>query len=194
MLYFLHIWLVKAITEDLYEVFFWFCAHLWFSLVILFFCYFSLEVFFGSDLWNVFFFFMVVWLWWFEEVYLRYLFRYFFCDVLVVSSWVCVHDDWRNWWFISLALYKWPQFVLAKNLPKGKIVGYLSIGLIVAKTNTHVLCWIRCSYILARFSVPCLCGLVFASFIFLRKPHLISCSPSNIFCPESAGSQTTDNI
>jgi len=54
-------------------------------------------------------------------------------------------------------------------------VGYLSIDFIIAKTNTHVWCWIQCSNILARFSVSCLYGLVFASFIFLRKPRLISC-------------------
>jgi len=36
------------------------------------------------------------------------------------------------------------------------VVGYLSIGFIVSKTNTHVWCWIRCSNILAQFSVPCL--------------------------------------
>jgi len=40
-------------------------------------------------------------------------------------------------WYLS-TLSVWPQFVLAKNLPKGEIVGYLSIDFIVAKTNTHV--------------------------------------------------------
>jgi len=48
-----------------------------------------------------------------------------------------------------------------------EFVGYLSIDFIVAKTNIHVWCWIRCSNILAQFSVPCLCGLVYAIFILL---------------------------
>ena len=39
----------------------------------------------------------------------------------------------------------------------------------VAITNTHEWCWIRCSNILERFSVPCLCGLVYTIFILLRK-------------------------
>jgi len=42
-------------------------------------------------------------------------------------------------WYLS-TLFIWSQFVLAKNLPKGKIVGYLYIGLIFAKTNIHTRC------------------------------------------------------
>jgi hypothetical protein len=57
-------------------------------------------------------------------------------------------------------------------------VEYLGIGFIVAKTNTRV-CWIQCSNILARFSVPGSCGLVHAILISVRKPRLISCSPSS---------------
>jgi len=53
-----------------------------------------------------------------------------------------------DFWYLS-TLFVWPQFVLAKNLAKGEIVGYLKIDLIVAKTNTHVRCWICCSNILA---------------------------------------------
>jgi len=59
-------------------------------------------------------------------------------------------------------------------------VGYLCVIFTFAKTNIHVWCWIRCSNILARFSVPCLSGLVFVSFIFLRKPRLISCWPRRV--------------
>jgi len=57
---------------------------------------------------------------------------------------------------VSLFLFYWPQIVLAKNLPKGEIVGYLCVGFTFAKTNIHVWCWIQCSNILARFSVLCL--------------------------------------
>jgi len=38
---------------------------------------------------------------------------------------------------VSLFLFYWPQFVLAKNLPKGEIVGYLCVGFSFAKTNIH---------------------------------------------------------
>jgi hypothetical protein len=66
---------------------------------------------------------MVVCLWGFEEVYLRYLFRFY---VLTVSSCVCVFMMTEEMDFMyPSALYKWLQFVLAKNLPKGEIVGYL---------------------------------------------------------------------
>jgi len=58
--------------------------------------------------------------------------------------------------------------LLVTERDSGKLyVGYLSIGFIVAKTNTHVWCWIRCSNICTLFSVPCLCGLVYAIFILL---------------------------
>ena len=40
-------------------------------------------------------------------------------------------------WYIS-TLSEWPRLVLAKNLPKGETVGYLSVGFVVAKTNSHV--------------------------------------------------------
>jgi len=39
-------------------------------------------------------------------------------------------------WYLS-TLFVWPQFVLAKNFPKGEIVGYLCIGFIISKTNIH---------------------------------------------------------
>ena len=106
------------------------------------------------------------------------------------SSWLCVYDDLKKCicgvsldmlydvlpflhgcvlkmieemgvWYLS-TLFLWPQFVLAKNLSKGKIVGYLCIGFIIAKTNIHVRCWICCSNILASctmldmmFKHPC---------------------------------------
>jgi len=38
---------------------------------------------------------------------------------------------------VSLLLFYWPKFVLAKNLPKGEIVGYLCFGFTFAKTNIH---------------------------------------------------------
>jgi len=88
------------VSEDLYEVFLIFVhisKSLWWYL-----CIFSLDVLSGSILWKVFLifsFFMDVCLWGFEEVYLRYLFRYY---VMAVSPWVCVHDDWRNGCFVSL--------------------------------------------------------------------------------------------
>ena len=34
-------------------------------------------------------------------------------------------------------LFKWPRFVLAKNLPKGKLLG-ICIGFTIDKTNIHV--------------------------------------------------------
>jgi len=40
-------------------------------------------------------------------------------------------------WYLSTFFFVWPQFVLAKNLPKGEVVGYLCIGFIIAKANTH---------------------------------------------------------
>jgi len=43
----------------------------------------------------------------------------------------------------------------------------ICVGFIIAKTNILVRCWIWSSNILAQFSVPCLCGLFFRSFIYL---------------------------
>jgi len=40
-------------------------------------------------------------------------------------------------WYLS-TMFLWSQNVLAKNLPKGEIVGYLCIGFIIAKTSIHV--------------------------------------------------------
>ena len=51
---------------------------------------------------------------------------------------VCLSCCLKKWKFIyPSALYKWPQFVLAKNLPKGRLLG-ICIGCTIAKTNTHV--------------------------------------------------------
>jgi len=96
-------------------------------------------------------------------------------------------------WFLS-SLFVWHQFVLAKNLSKEKIVGYLCIDFTFAKTNiqawcwiwcsnmfdTLVRCWIRCSNILARFIVPCLCAKLYVRFILLKNLRLISCWPSSM--------------
>jgi len=46
---------------------------------------------------------------------------------------------------ISHLYFYWPQFILAKNLPKGEIVGYLCIGFTFAKTNIQACYWILCS-------------------------------------------------
>jgi len=48
-----------------------------------------------------------------------------------------------NVWYLS-TLFVWAQVVLAKKIPKGEIVGYLYVGLIIVKTNIHARCWIRC--------------------------------------------------
>jgi len=127
-------------------------AYLWFSLVILFSATFLWKILLEVVFENALLFFMVVCLWWFEEVYMWYLFRY--------SLWCAAHffTDVCSWWLkkwmygISLLLFfVWPQFVLAKNLPKGEVVGYLCIGFIIAKANTHGWCWIQCALMYARF-------------------------------------------
>jgi len=56
-------------------------------------------------------------------------------------------------WCLS-TLPVWSQVVLAKNLPKGEIVVYLNIGLIISKTNIHAKFWTQCFNMLARYSVP----------------------------------------
>jgi len=68
-----------------------------------------------------------------EELFMWYLFSLYVWYVPFVMV-VCL------WWFEEMYVWSpsrlsvWPQIVLAKNLTKGKIVGYLYISLIIAKT------------------------------------------------------------
>jgi hypothetical protein len=59
---------------------------------------------------------MVVCLWGFEEVYLRYLFRFY---VLTVSSCVCVHDDWRNGFYVSICFIQVASICFSQKFAKG---------------------------------------------------------------------------
>jgi len=50
----------------------------------------------------------------------------------------------------------------------------LYIDLIIAKTNIQARCWTLCFNMLARFSVPWLCAMFNARFIYLRNPRLFT--------------------
>jgi len=62
-------------------------------------------------------------------------------EVLLLSSfelnlYVKMKEGMTMWYPSTLSV--WSHIVLAKNLSKGEIVGYLSVGITFAKTNIHV--------------------------------------------------------
>jgi len=71
-----------------------------------------------------------------------------------------------------------------ENIIKVPMLSIWSVGLTFAKTNICTWCWIRCSHILAQFSVPCLYGMFNTRFILLRNPCLFNLCSKKLVFPE----------
>lgn len=117
---------------------------------------------------DVLYFFMSIWLCcWLKNytcgIFLVYLYVKLPFFMVVCSCWL------KKWMCVTyLPLSVWSQILLAKNLLKGKIIGYLYVGLIFAKSNLQARCWTKCCYMLN------------AQLIYLRKRRVFTCWPRHM--------------
>ena len=165
---------------------------LWYSLVILhnfLICNFSIWIFF-LKIWKersgVVLYFLHVYLIKVltEELYVWYPFSYMY--VVFLHGCVLLLIEEMDVWYLS-TLFVWSLVVLAKNLPKGKIVGYLYVGLIIAKTNIYARCWIRFLNMFGTFQCALImCHALCELYLFKESTLIYLMAKTRVFFLESA--------
>jgi len=119
-----------------------------------------------------------------KELYVWYLFSLSVWHVTFLHGCVLLLIEEMDVWYHS-TLSVWPQIVLAKNLPKGEIVGYLYVGLIIAKTNLQADVGHNVSTCGHVLSVSWFRALINALYLFKESTSVYLLAKTRFVWPES---------